>query len=343
MKAVMIMPSLLLQKPSKKIKSKHHLKALERRMRLWQSYDLLELLQESLTIQRKLKSVKGSRTVAQISKKFVEEMQKGNVNGALKLLTDKMDHRIFPLKDDTISKLKMKHPQASAPDPIILLSDEAQNIHPVRYEDITAEEVRKATINTKGGSGPLRLDADGWHRILASNCFGDSSADLCRAITSFTRKLCSEKLDASSLEASLACRLFLFGKFPGLRPIGVGGILRLIAGKFVISSTRNDIIDSVGSLQVCPGHETGCEALIHAVNNIFQDEKTETVLLVDVTNTFHAVNRKAFLHNINIISPSITTFVTLDHLDYSLLAEKSHRQKVPPRVTPLQWLSTRLL
>ena len=71
----MIMPSLLLQKPSKKIKSKHHLKALERRMRLWQSYDLLELLQESLTIQRKLKSVKGSRTVAQISKKFVEEMQ----------------------------------------------------------------------------------------------------------------------------------------------------------------------------------------------------------------------------------------------------------------------------
>ena len=131
MKAAMIMPSLLLQNPSKESKSKDHLKALERRMELWQSGDLLELLQESLMIQRNLKSVKGSKTVAQIFKKFVEEMQKGNVNGALKLLTDNMDHGILPLNDDSISKLKMKHSQVSAPDPIILLPDEAQNIHPI--------------------------------------------------------------------------------------------------------------------------------------------------------------------------------------------------------------------
>ena len=70
----MIMPSFLLQKPSKESKSKDHLKALKRRMELWQSDDLLELLQESLTIQRTLKSVKGSKTVAQISKTLVEEM-----------------------------------------------------------------------------------------------------------------------------------------------------------------------------------------------------------------------------------------------------------------------------
>ena len=86
-------------------------------MGLWQSDDLLELLQVGLTIQRNLKSsVKGSKTVAQISKKSVEEMQKGNVNGALKLLTNNMDHEILPLNDDTISKLKMKHPKASVPD-----------------------------------------------------------------------------------------------------------------------------------------------------------------------------------------------------------------------------------
>ena len=184
-------------------------------------------------------------------------MQKGNVNGALKLLTDNMDHGILPVNDDTISKLKMKHPQVSAPDPIILLPDEAQNIHPIRYEDITAEKVRKTAINTEGGSGPSGLDADGWRRILASNCFGDSSSDLCRAIASFTKKLCSEKLDASSLEAFLASRLIPFDKNPGLRPIGVGEILRRIAGKVAVSSTRNDIIDSVGSLKVCTGYEAG--------------------------------------------------------------------------------------
>ena len=160
MKAVMIMPSLLLQKPSKESKTKDHLKALARRMELWQSDDLLELLQESLTIRRNLKSVKGLKTVAQISKKFVEERQKGNVNGALKPLTDDMDYGIPLLNYDTISELKMKHPQASALYPIILLPDETQNIHPIRYEDITAKKVIKAASNTKGGSAPSGLDAD---------------------------------------------------------------------------------------------------------------------------------------------------------------------------------------
>ena len=69
------------------------------------------------------------------------------------------------------------------------------------------------------------------------------------------------------------------------------------------------VLLSVGSLQVCAGHENGCEALIHAVNNIFQDEQTEAVLLVDAANAFNSVNRKVFLHNINIICPSIATFV----------------------------------
>ena len=278
---VMIMPSLLLQKPSKESKSKDHPKSLEQRIELWQSGDLLELLQESLKILRNLKYVKGSKSVAHISKIFVEEMQNGNVNGVLKLLIDNMDHGIFSLNVDTISKLKMKHPQASAPGPIILLPDETQNIHPVMYENITAKEVCKAAINTKPGSGPLGLDGNGWRRILASNCFSDSSADLCRAIVLLTRKLFLEKLAAFSLEAFLACRLIPLNKNPGLRPIGVGEILRRIAGKVVVSFTRNNIIDSVGSFQVCAEHEAGCEALIHTMNNTFQYEQTEAVFGVN--------------------------------------------------------------
>ena len=131
-----------------------------------------------------------------------------------------------------------EHSQASALDPIILLPDEAQNNHPIRYEDITAEKVRKAPINTKGGSSPSGLDADGWRRILASNCFGDSSSDLSRVIASFTRKVCLEKLVASSLEAFLACRFIHLDKNPGLCPIGAGKNLRRIAGKVVHYSRK---------------------------------------------------------------------------------------------------------
>ena len=89
--------------------------------------------------------------MAKTSKNFVEEMQKKNVNGPLKLLTVNIDHRTLPLNHNITSKLEMKNLQASGPDPIILLPDEAQNIHPIRQEDITAEDVHKAEINTKGG------------------------------------------------------------------------------------------------------------------------------------------------------------------------------------------------
>ena len=306
MKAVMIMPSLLLQKPSKESQSKDHLKALQWRIELWQSSHPLGLLQDSLTIQRNLKSAKAWKTVAKTSKNFVEEMQKENVNGPLKLLTVNIDHRTLPLNHDTISKLEMKHLQASAPDSIILLPDEAQNIHPISIKTSQLKMYIKLRLIPRE---LMILDADGWCRILASSSFGDSSADLSRAIASFTRKLFSEKLNTSSLEAFLVYWLILLDKNQGLRPAGIGKILRRIARKVAVSFTHNDIIDSVGSLQVCAGHEAGWKALIHAMNNIFQDEQTEVVLLVDAVNAFNAVNYKAFLHNINIIRPLIATFV----------------------------------
>ena len=42
-KAIMVMPSLLLQKPSQKLKSKDHLRALERILELWESGEVREL------------------------------------------------------------------------------------------------------------------------------------------------------------------------------------------------------------------------------------------------------------------------------------------------------------
>ena len=54
-KAIMIMSSLLLQKPSKNSKSKDHLKLLERCIKLWTSGDLLDLLKEAKIIQKELR------------------------------------------------------------------------------------------------------------------------------------------------------------------------------------------------------------------------------------------------------------------------------------------------
>ena len=53
-KAIIIMPNLLLQKPSKNSKAKDHLTALERIILSWFKGDLMKLLHEGERIQKNL-------------------------------------------------------------------------------------------------------------------------------------------------------------------------------------------------------------------------------------------------------------------------------------------------
>ena len=78
-KTIMVMPSLLLQKPSQKSKSKDHLRVLERRLELWESGEVMELLKESDTIHKNMKAT----SINEISKKFTRKMRKGNVHNAM--------------------------------------------------------------------------------------------------------------------------------------------------------------------------------------------------------------------------------------------------------------------
>ena len=59
-------------------------------------------------------------------------------------------------------------------------------------------------------------------------------------------------------------------------------------------------MDAAGPLQVCTGQESGCEAAIHAMHQIFADEETEGALLVDATNAFNSINWQVALYNISI-------------------------------------------
>ena len=132
------------------------------------------------------------------------------------------------------------------------------------------------------------MDEEGWRTILTSKKIGDSSSDLCKAIVRMTQKL----------EAFVASREIPLDKNLGLRPIGTGEILRWITGKVVVSTIREDITESVGSLQVCAGQEAGSEAAVHAMHEIFKEQDTEAVLLIDATNAFNTVNRNVLLHNV---------------------------------------------
>jgi len=88
------MPQLLLQKPSKSSKSKD-LRALESRLELWEAGEFVQLFDEASTIQSSFKDSFRPKTVNEFSKRFLKEMQRGNVNGAIKILTNSMRNGVY--------------------------------------------------------------------------------------------------------------------------------------------------------------------------------------------------------------------------------------------------------
>ena len=122
-KAMHIMPSFLLQKPSKTSKAKDHLKALER-IDFQSNGKIGELLFEGETIQSRSHHINTPENIGELSKKFALLMEKGNVNSALKLLTSNISKGIIPLDDKTLSLLKQIHPASSELNEEILLRGE---------------------------------------------------------------------------------------------------------------------------------------------------------------------------------------------------------------------------
>ena len=63
-------------------------------------------------------------------------MSKGNVNGALKILTNSMSNGIPLLSNETLPLLKHKHPEPTESSPELFLQAPFRPNHPVAYDNI---------------------------------------------------------------------------------------------------------------------------------------------------------------------------------------------------------------
>ena len=132
-----------------------------------------------------------------------------------------------------------------------------------------------------------------------------------KTFTQLLKRLCIEELETkTSLEAFTAYRLIPLDKKPGLRPTGVGEVLRRKAGKVIMMIFKKDITDAARPLQLSAGQEAGAEAGLHAMQNIFENKDTEAVLLIEAENAFNSINRQVMLHNLNFICQIVTTYIT---------------------------------
>ena len=138
-------------------------------------------------------------------------------------------------------------------------------------------------------------------------------------IADFARRIATTHYDPILLGAYTSCRLIPLAKNPGIRPIGVSEVLRRIVGKAVSRSVRQQVKEAAGPLQTCAGHGAGAEAAVHAMQEIFQEEGTDGILLIDASNAFNCLNRKVALHNVRILCPAISTYVINTYRYYSTL------------------------
>ena len=116
----------------------------------------------------------------------------------------------------------------------------------------------------------------------------------CKTFALFVKRLClEESKNAESLESFIACRLIPLDKRPGLRPIGVREVLRRIAGKAVMILNK-DVLQAAGSLQLCVGQVAGYESVIHAMHDVFNDDKNVGILLIDAENAFQSIKGLCF-------------------------------------------------
>ena len=48
---------------------------------------------------------------------------------------------------------------------------------------------------------------------------------------------------------------------------------------------------------------------MHAMKQVFEEEDTDGVILVDATNAFNVMNRQVALHNIRVTCPYLATII----------------------------------
>ena len=311
-KALMIMPSLLLQKPKYNSGSAEHSDCLKRRLANWENGQFDVLMSECRALQKNLKNTSRSPNSDYVAKTFAKHILKGNVNAALRLLDKSESSGVLPLTQKVLDDLKVKHPPACAADPAVLIEGDEPFVDPAQFNNIDESAISRAAKRTRGSAGPSGADANQWRRILISQNYSSDGKDLRVAIANVAKKLCLTEIATQNgqLDAYLSCRLIPLAKDgDGVRPIGVGEVLRRIIGKAIVHIIKPDILESAGSLQLCAGHASGCEAAVHAMSDIYEEEETDGLLLIDASNAFNAMNRSVLLHNIGYICPPMAMYV----------------------------------
>ena len=259
--------------------------------------EIQKRLSETLSIQKK-----------DVTKRFTEAILNGKLSQATNMI-NRDSGGLLEVDKEVIRSLQAKHPKAKPATEDILSKGIPKKVEDAIFEAIDNAVVQKAAKGTNGSGGPTQVDSDAWQHIICSKAYKLQQDFLCDSIARLARCLCTEEVPFQYIESLTACRLIALDKNPGIRPIGIGEILRRIIGKCVMTVTKGDITESSGPLQTCAGHKAGIEAAIHAMAEIYDDDETEAILLIDASNAFNSLNRDAAVKNMKFTCPPLAKYI----------------------------------
>ena len=301
---------LILQRSGTKVNAKEAKNTITQRLEKWRDGDIAGLLKKAQMHQDRLRKSTAQHTPQHAAKIFARLILQGKVKAALRMLSEGGSGGVAQSSPEILQKLIEKHPAAQNPDPDALLPGHFHPVPSSLFDALNGDVIQNVAMNSKGSAGPYGMDANDMRTLLCSKRLGRTATDLREAVANLARRLCTEFVDPTSLSAFLSCRLVPLEKGSNdIRPIGIGETLRRIVGKAVTRILKPEIQKACGNLQVCAGIEGGCEAAIHSMREIFEDEENEAALLIDATNAFNAANRCATLHNISILCPAFYTYL----------------------------------
>ena len=163
--------------------------------------------------------------------------------------------------------------------------------------------------------------------------YGTQSAKLRESVASLARLLANNVVDWELIRALMSSRLIALNKNPGVRPIGIGEVLRRLLGKAMILNTGVDVEELCGADQLCSGLKGGIEGAIHSVNRMFNESSSSgcCVLMVDAKNAFNSVNRVTGLWNAHYLWPRCSRYLFNTYRGYSSLWVNGHPDPVLSR------------
>ena len=143
-----------LQKPSPKSNAKDHQDVLSKRLILWGQGEINKLLREGRIIQVRIGKLKASEPPDRL-KVFAKLLLEGQINSALRFLSETTSCGVLFLTDEVMSQLILKHPNPQTAKLGSLLFGPIDDQYPESaYTEINGEMVRQAALRTKEAGGP---------------------------------------------------------------------------------------------------------------------------------------------------------------------------------------------